>query len=215
MGLLVTAFGRFEEGPNCSEIFLDRLAEERAGVEALWGGPVAFLKLAVNTRSAGPKLARAVAAVRPTHVLLMGQAAGRPHLSFERVARNRRDFAVPDDRGRIGPLGPVRRGGPESRRATWPDLEAAAETLSAAGVAAETSDDAGSHLCNQTLYLALELAERGDPSFVTTFLHLPLLPEQVSDNAPAAARRPGAPTMPLDDMARAVRLFLMHTRRAA
>ena len=215
MSLLITAFGRFEEGPNCSEISLDRLAGETAEIEALWAGPVAFLKLAVNTRSAGPRLTRAVAAARPSHVLLMGQAAGRPHLSLERLARNRRDFAVPDDAGRIGPLGPIRRGGPAARAATWPGLEKAADVLSAASVPTEVSDDAGAHLCNQTLYLALELGERADPRFVATFLHLPLLPEQVLANAPAAARLPGAPVMPLDDMARAVRLFLRHTRAAA
>lgn len=213
MSLLVTAFGRFDGGPNCSEALLGRLAADRAALEAEWGGRVAFRLLAVDTERAEAQLAEALAEARPTHALLMGQAAGRRALSFERIARNRRDLRVADERGLCGALGPVRAGGPETRAATWPDLEGAAEALCAQGFPAEVSDDAGAHLCNQTLYLALEAAERAEPSFVATFLHLPLTPEQVEADVPAAARLQSRPATPLDDMARAVAAFLVHTRR--
>lgn len=213
--LLVTAFGWFDGGPNCSERLLGRLAENGASLEAEWGGPIEQILLPVDAAISVDRLRRAVRRARPSHVLLMGQAGGRTRLSFERVARNRLDLAVPDDKGRFGPLGPIAKRGPGTRAATWPDLEGAVAALVAAGLQAETSDDAGSHLCNQTLYLALALAERCEPRFVTTFLHLPLLPEQVAAGVPAALRHPGCPSMPLDDMARAVEAFLMHTRRTA
>lgn len=212
--LLITAFGRFDGGPNCSERLLDRLAEDRAGIEALWGGPVAFALLPVDAETAENLLRQAIRAARPSHVLLTGQAGGRAHVSLERLARNRLDLAVPDDAGRLGALGPVRREGPDTRAATWPDLQGAAAAMAAAGAPTEVSDDAGAHLCNQTLYLALERAETSKKPFVATFLHLPLLPEQVAAQVPAAARRPGCFALPLDEMARAVRVFLMHTRRA-
>lgn len=214
MSLLITAFGRFDGGPNCSEALLDRLAEERSALEAAWGGSTSFARLEVDTASVEGDLADALA-VRPTHVLMMGQAAARAHVTFERVARNLRDLHVPDERGRAGPLGPIRAGGPDRLAATWPDLESAAAALSAAGVPAAVSDDAGAHLCNQTLYLALEAGARADPPFVATFLHLPLLPEQVAAGIPAAQRLDRCFALPLDDLARAVRLFLVHTRRAA
>lgn len=213
MSLLITAFGRFDGGANCSEALLGRLSCARAEIEAAWGGPVTFVRLDVDTSSVEQDLDRALDR-RPTHVLLMGQAAGRALVSFERVARNVRDLRVPDARGLSGALGPVRLGGPDRIASTWPDLEGAARALSEAGLPAAVSDDAGTHLCNQTLYLALEAGERAAPPFVATFLHLPLIPEQIAAGVPAAARLDSCFALPLDDMARAVRLFLVHTRRA-
>lgn len=213
MSLLITAFGPFDGGPNCSEALLRRLASDRAAIEAAWGGSAAFALLEVDTEAVGRRLGEALDAARPTHVLMTGQAAGRAALCFERIARNRRDLGVADARGRSGALGPVRDGGPELRAATWPDLEGAAAALRASGFAAEVSDDAGSHLCNQTLYLALEAAERARPAFVATFLHLPLIPEQIAAGVPAAARLHACAALPLDQMERAVAAFLVHTRR--
>lgn len=213
MSLLLTAFGRFDGGANCSESLLKRLCDERAALEAAWDGAVTFALLDVDTEAAERQLHAALAEAGPTHVLLTGQAAGRAALSFERIARNHRDLRTPDERGSVGALGPVRKGGPATRAATWPDLEGAAAALRAIGLPAEVSDDAGAHLCNQTLYLALEAVERAVPPFVTTFLHLPLIPEQVAANVPAAARLQSCFALPLDDMARAVRAFLVHTRR--
>lgn len=209
----MTAFGRFDGGANCSESLLRRLTTESDAVRSAWRGEVAFALLDVDTETAERQLHAAIAQARPTHVLLTGQAAGRSALSFERIARNHRDLRTPDERGAFGALGPVRKGGPETRAATWPDLEGAAAALRAQGFPAEVSDDAGAHLCNQTLYLALEAAEGAVPPFVATFLHLPLIPEQVAANVPAAARLQSCFALPLDDMARAVTAFLVHTRR--
>jgi pyroglutamyl-peptidase len=214
VSLLITAFSRFDGGPNCSERLVEKLQLEKRALASLWGGPVAFATLEVDAEGVEAAFAEAVAKARPTHVLLMGQAASREKLTFERVAANRRDFGVPDACGRIGFIGPVRDQGPERRGTTWPDLEGAAAAVSAEGVPAAVSDDAGTHLCNQTLYLALEAGERADPRFVATFLHLPLLPEQIEAAIPQAAGRGGFAGMKLDDMARAVRAFLVHTRRA-
>lgn len=212
MSLLVTAFGRFDGGSNCSESLLRRLESDADDLERLWTGRVAFRLLDVDTEAAEGALAAAIDGVRPTHVLLMGQAAERSAVSLERVARNCRNLRTPDERGRIGELGPVRPGGPDTIAATWPDLDGAARAISAAGVPARLSDDAGAHLCNQTLYLALEAGRTAAPPFVATFLHLPLIPEQLAAGEPAAARLDSCFVLPLDDMARAVRAFLGHTR---
>ncbi|MBB3974003.1 hypothetical protein [Hansschlegelia beijingensis] len=214
MSLLITGFGRFMGGPNCSEILLSALAADRAGLEGIWGGPVALELLPVDVEAAPPALARALQAARPTHVLLMGQAGGREAICLERVARNLIDLRVPDAAGRLGPIGPVDPAGPGQRLSTWPDLEGAISAARAEGVRAELSDQAGAHLCNQMLYLALEAAEQaaGRP-FVATFLHLPLLPEQFAAGIPAAHGAPASIT--LDDMMRATRAILRHTREAA
>ena len=88
----------------------------------------------------------------------------------------------------------------------------AACAATAAGAPAALSDDAGTHLCNQVLYLALEAAERA-PGLAVTFLHLPLLPEQIAAAVPAAARAPAGPRLSLAEMKRAVTAFLRHTGR--
>jgi pyroglutamyl-peptidase len=213
LSLLITAFGPFEGGPNCSDALLGDLAGKRADLERLWGGSVAFQRFVVDTEAIGPALQAAIAAHAPSHLLMMGQAAGRSALALERCARNHRDLRAPDDMGRLGRLGPVRRGGPDLRRATWPDLDGAAAAARAAAVPCEVSDDAGAHLCNQSLYLAVEAAEHAPAGLAATFLHLPLLPEQVAAGTPAATRFPSCPALPMDDMARAVFAILRHTRR--
>lgn len=208
MSLVITAFGAFDGGWNCSERLLDALEDERATLTALWGGPVAFVRLPVDTEAIAGHLHVALAAHRPTHILLMGQAAGRADLALERIARNDRDLRTPDVCGRCGALGPVDGSGPDTRDATWPDLAGAADQLARDGLPVVLSDDAGRHLCNQTLYLAL-----GVEGLHAAFLHLPLLPEQAAEGLPAA--QGGRPTLPLDDMRRAVRALLMHSRRFA
>jgi pyroglutamyl-peptidase len=215
MSLLITGFGPFDGGPNCSQALLAALWRRREDMEQRWGDTVAFVDLAVDTEAAEDALNAALAVHQPTHVLLMGQAAGREALSLESTARNARDLAVPDACGRMGPLGPVRAGGADVRSATWPDLDGAAQAVSASGIPCRVSDDAGSHLCNQTLYLALEAGERARPPFVATFLHLPLTREQVAAGVPAAVRRPGCFALPLDEMVRAVGVLLRHTRMSA
>ncbi|WP_378799457.1 hypothetical protein [Methylopila henanensis] len=210
MTLMITAFGPFDGGWNVSDRLLDALERDRAEVEEAWGAPVAFVRLVVDTETIERQLDDALAEVRPSHLLLMGQAAARDGLTLERAARNRRDLAAPDACGRRGPLGPVRAGGPDLRAATWPDLAGAAAALAQAGFSATVSDDAGAHLCNQALYLALERA--GPPA---TFLHLPPCAEQVADRVPAALRRPKAPRLTIAEMARAVGVVLRHTRTIA
>ncbi len=213
MSLLVAGFGRFENGPNCSEALLKALAADGAAARA-WGGPVAFALFDVDVETIGGALARAVAESRPTHVLLTGQAASRAALTLETTARNRLDLRTPDAAGRLGALGPAQAGGPAERAASWPDLRGCAAAMRAAGVAAELSDDAGAHLCNQSLYLALELAERARPAFVAAFLHLPLLPEQVAARIPAALRAPDAELPSLAAVKRATLALLRHTSGA-
>jgi pyrrolidone-carboxylate peptidase len=60
------------------------------------------------------------------------------------------------------------------------------------------------------LYLALHAAAATDRPYVATFLHVPLLPEQVIDNEPAAQRTASCPYMPLEMSIRGVEVLLTH-----
>lgn len=209
MTILITGFGPFDGGSNASEALVRAVGSRPEALETRM--PVETLILPVDTMRAGDLLAEAVGRVRPTWLLMTGQAAGRNRLCLETIATNRCDFRVPDAQGVKLSGVPVLETGPEIHVATWPELEATAAALNAAGIPAEVSDDCGTHLCNQVLYLALHAARESGNSCLATFLHVPLLPEQVIAGEPAAQRHPNCPYMPLDMTLRGLDIVLKRT----
>jgi pyroglutamyl-peptidase len=208
MTTLITGFGPFGGGSNASEALVRALTKRRIELGEKTGGRVETLILPVETDTAGGILTEAVATYRPSHLLLCGQAAGRNKLSLERIATNRRDFRTPDVSGAQPRDATVLDGGAESYVASWPDLEGTVAAMNAAGIPAQISNDCGTHLCNQILYLALQAAP--EQSYVATFLHVPLLPEQIIANEPGAQRAENCAYMPLDMTVRGVEIVLSH-----
>lgn len=211
MTVLITGFGPFDGGSNASEALVNALSRRRGQLGEAARAPVETLILPVDTKRAGGLLAEAVERLRPARLLLTGQAAGRNRLSLERLATNLRNFSVPDAAGTLATNLAVLEGAPESYPANWPDLEGAAAALNAAGIPAQISENCGTHLCNQLLYLALHAARESGLSYSATFLHVPLLPEQVIAGEPAARRHPNCPYMPLDMTVRGTEIILRHS----
>ncbi|MFC5066857.1 hypothetical protein [Flaviflagellibacter deserti] len=210
MKVLITGFGPFDGGSNASEALV-RAFEKRGATAS--GLDAETLILPVDTERADSLLDEAVRRFDPDRLLLCGQAAGRNRLCLEKIATNRRNFGVPDSTGaEIRDL-PVHSSGPESYIATWPDLDGTAAALNAAGIPAAVSEDCGTHLCNQLLYLALHAAETNRARVTATFLHVPLLPEQVIAGEPAALRHPACPYMPLSMTLKALDLVLARAGR--
>lgn len=210
MTTLITGFGPFDGGSNASDALVRALTKRRIQLGEYAHGRVETLILPVDTEAAGAILADAVERFRPTRLLLTGQAAGRNRLSLERAATNKRDFRTPDITGAEIRDSPVLEGGPASYAASWPDLEGAVAVMNAAGIPAAVSEDCGTHLCNQMLYLALHAAIADRP-YVAAFLHVPLLPEQIIAGEPAAQRHPSCPYMPLEMSIRGVEVLLAHS----
>jgi pyroglutamyl-peptidase len=210
MTTLITGFGPFDGGSNASESLVRALTKRRIQLGEFAHGRVETLILPVDTQAAGGLLAEAVERYRPARLLLTGQAAGRNRLDLERIATNRRDFRTPDITGAEIKDSLVLDEGPERYLANWPDLEGAVAAMNAAGIPARVSEDCGTHLCNQMLYLALHAARAADRPYVTTFLHVPLLPEQVIANEPAAQRYENCPYMPIEMTIRGVEVLLAH-----
>lgn len=209
MTTLITGFGPFDGGSNASEVLVRALTKRRIQLGEFAQGRVETLILPVDTQAAGGLLTEAILRYQPARLLLTGQAAGRNRLSLERIATNKRDFRTPDITGTKVKDSLVLTDGPERYGASWPDLEGAVAVLNAAGIPAAVSDDCGMHLCNQVLYLALHAAVAADRPYVTTFLHVPLLPQQVIANEPAAQRH-DCPYMPLEMSIRGVEVLLAH-----
>ena len=142
-------------------------------------------------------LRAAVARHRPDVVIATGQAGGRAEVTVERLGINVNDFRIADNDGTQPVDVPVIEGGPAAYFATIP-VKAVAAALRAAGVPAQVSNTAGTHLCNHTLYLLGHLAATAYPGMRGGFLHVPWLPEQV-------VRHPGQPSMATATLVTALR----------
>lgn len=141
----------------------------------------------------------------PDTVLLTGLAAGRPHVTLERVAVNVMDFVIPDNAGqtyRDHPAHPDP-SAPAAYLSTLP-LRAIVGTWREAEIPGGISNTAGLYVCNFVLYHALDFLTRAGRAHVPCgFLHVPAnaavalaVPE---DRAPI-------PYLPQDEITRAVRV---------
>ncbi len=175
MFAVVQGFGPFGGvDPNPSELLVRSLAE-RAGpdvhTEVL---PVSLDRV----RTEVPKL---MEEWRPQVWLGVGLAGGRTALALEAVAVNLADWpeSSADADGVAVARIPAAAGGPAAYLTTLP-----AETIlagwRAAGIPGYLSQTAGSYLCNLSFYTAAEAARRLGHACMIGFLHVPLLPELVT-----------------------------------
>jgi pyroglutamyl-peptidase len=131
-----------------------------------------------------------IARVRPALVLALGQATGATSVRIEERAVNRNHFTMPDNAGNEFQHQVIVPGAPPVYRATVHPGRLLRE-LRGADVAAELSGSAGTYLCNHLFYSLLHRAAVTGCSHQTGFLHLPLLPEQVTTRRPLPSRSLG------------------------
>lgn len=155
--LLVTGFGPFPGVPSNPTT---EVVQEIDG--CVWGQvAVSAAVLPTAWAEARPVLDATVERVRPDALIMLG-VAPREAIEVERVARNR-TIQRPDAVGALPAEGCVAADGPETYPTTLPWAELVE-------VGAQTSDDAGTYLCNAVFYHALhchpEVPQRG-------FVHVP------------------------------------------
>ena len=153
--------------------------------------PVAY------TRSAAVLLAL-IGEHKPDVVISLGQAEGRTQITPERIAINLDDGRLADNEGVLRIDVPIVLGGPVAYESTLP-IKEFVEAIKAAGVPAAVSLSAGAFLCNHIFYVAQDKLKGSHVR--SGFVHVPLMDEQ-------AAEFPGMPTMPLDQMVKAVQAML-------
>jgi pyroglutamyl-peptidase len=124
----------------------------------------------------------------------LGLAGGRPFLSVERIGIN----IVTDEAG-VNEA-PISIGAVDAYFANVPPGEVVS-AIRTAGIPAIVSNTAGTYICNQLLYLVAREVSESHLNLLTTFVHLPFLPEQ-------AVAKPGAPSMGLDTQIAGVRAVL-------
>jgi pyroglutamyl-peptidase len=153
--------------------------------------PVAY------TRSAAVLLAL-IEEHKPDVVISLGQAEGRTQITPERIAINLDDARLADNEGMLRSDLPIIVGGPTAYESTLP-IKEFVDAINASGVPAAVSLSAGAFLCNHIFYVVQDKLK--GTKVRSGFVHVPLMDEQ-------AEEFPGLPTMPLDQMVRAVRTML-------
>lgn len=136
----------------------------------------------------------------PDIVICVGQAGGRADISVERVAINVDDARIPDNAGRQPIDEPIVSGGPAAYWSSLP-IKAIVAGLRERGIPASVSQTAGTYVCNHVFYGLAHLIATEYPSMRGGFIHIPYMPEQ-------AARHPGAPSMSLDTIVRALEVVV-------
>ena len=134
----------------------------------------------------------------PDVVISLGQAEGRTQITPERIAINLDDARLADNEGvtRIDEL--ILVGGPVAYESTLP-IKAFVKAINDSGIPAAVSLSAGAFMCNHIFYVMQN--KFAETSVRSGFVHVPLMDEQ-------AGEFPGLPTMPLDQMVKAVRAML-------
>jgi pyroglutamyl-peptidase len=135
---------------------------------------------------------------KPDVVISLGQAEGRTQITPERIAINLDDARLADNEGVMRNDVPILVGGPVAYESTLPIKEFVA-AINGAGVSAAVSLSAGAFLCNHIFYVAQNRLKGTEVR--SGFVHVPLMDEQ-------SGEFPGLPTMPLDQMVKAVRAML-------
>jgi len=188
MKILVTGFEPFGgESRNPSAEVVNALPDRIAGAD------IVKLILPVERFECVLRVEEAVRKHFPRVVLSIGQAGGRAAVTVEQMAVNLEDYSMPDNGGNQPRDEEVIPGGPDGYLTELP-VRAMVEAMIRAGVPAVRSMTAGTFVCNHLLYA---VRHRCGPSVKNGFIHIPYLPEQVTE-------KPGMPSMSLALSLRAV-----------
>jgi pyroglutamyl-peptidase len=136
----------------------------------------------------------------PALVLALGQAAGTAAVRIETLARNINHFTIPDNAGNKLVNRPVVAQGPAVYATTTHPGHIVRE-LTRREIPTELSGSAGAFVCNHLYYSLLHRAAETNSRHQTGFVHLPLLPGQVS-------KRESTPSLSLEQAVEGLRQIL-------
>lgn len=144
-------------------------------------------------------LAQHIETYQPDIVIAFGQAGGRSAVSIERVAINCDDARIADNAG-SQPIDTRIFAHTQNAYFSTLPIKAGMHALHQAGIPAEISNTAGTFVCNHVFYGLMHMASER-PGMKAGFVHIPYLPDQ-------AVRHPGAPSMDLAQLQRAVEIII-------
>lgn len=128
------------------------------------------------------KIKEKIEEVNPDVVLSIGQAGGRSAISIERVGINIDDFRIGDNEGNSPVDEKVYEDGNDAYLLSLP-IKAMVENVRKHNIPAEISNTAGTFVCNHVAYGVAYFKDKYFPNLRTGFIHIPFLPEQVTNKA--------------------------------
>ena len=167
-------------------------------VKQISGDNIVTAILPVAYAQSAERLLELIAEHNPDVVICLGQAEGRTQITPEKVAINLDDARLPDNAGVQRSDVKILDDGPDAYFTTLP-IKEMVDAIKAQGIPASVSLSAGAFLCNHVFYVAQN--KFAGSNFRSGFVHVPLMDSQ-------APEFPGLPTMPLDQMVKAVRAML-------
>ena len=167
-------------------------------VKQISGDNIVTAILPVTYAQSAERLLSLINQHNPDVVLCLGQAEGRTQITPEKVAINLDDARLPDNAGVQRSDVKILDDGPDAYFTSLP-IKEMVDAAKAAGVPASVSLSAGAFLCNHVFYIAQN--KFAGTKVRSGFVHVPLMDSQ-------APEFPGMPTMPLDQMVKAVRAML-------
>lgn len=175
-----------EKVTACGMLDVDIVAEQM---------PVSFERVATAIRNAVEKH-------RPDLIIMLGQSGGSDRVKLERVALNMMDSKLADNDGVIPNEELINTNTPTALFTNMP-IKSLRTAIEEQGVAVKISNSCGLYVCNRLYYEALLLCQE-QPQIRAIFVHLPFYEGQPSAKL-------GKPTMPLDDMTRAIQTIIKET----
>ncbi len=141
-----------------------------------------IIKIEIPTvfKKDGEVLEAAIKEHQPDIVLCVGQAGGRSGVTIEKVAINLMEARIPDNDGQQPLNQPIHEDGKNAYFATIP-VKTMVNSVKAQNIPSSVSYTAGTFVCNDIMYRLLYLAEKEYPAMRGGFIHVPYLPEQVTE----------------------------------
>lgn len=157
-------------------------------------GDYRLVKMEIPTvfKKAAEKIIRCAEEIKPDVILMIGQAGGRRGVTPEVIGINLREARISDNEGNAPQNEPIVENAPAAYFATVP-VRRMVQAISSLGIPSALSYSAGAFVCNDVLYSVLHHFR--DTKIKAGFIHVPFLPEQAKENAPA---------LPLHEIVRAL-----------
>lgn len=149
------------------------------------------------------KLQENIDRYNPDIIICIGQAGGRRDITIERIGINIDDCSMPDNKGNTPTDQLIYSDGENAYFSSIP-IKAIIKNIREADIKVSVSNSAGTYVCNHLLYGLLYYIDKNDINARGGFIHVPYLPEQVTD-------KPEVPSMELNDMVKAITIAIKTT----
>ena len=198
MRVLITGFEPYWDYPENSSWVV---AEKVAALDVV-GVDIFLEQMPISFSSVGRALREAVENHSPDLIIMLGQSGGSNKVKLERIALNMMDAKLANNDGIIPNEEPISIKTPAALFANTP-VKILCAAIEEQGIAVKISNSCGLYVCNRLYYEALLLC-REKPQMKAIFVHLPFYEGQPS-------AKPNRPTMPLDEMVRAIQTIIEKT----